>query len=111
MPNSKSAAKRHRQSIKRRDRNRAIKSEVKTHIRKVRELIAGGDGAAAETQFRLATKNVDQAAAAGVVHRNLAARVKSRLSSALKSTKSGGSTPAKATKAPKAPKAAKAAKK
>jgi small subunit ribosomal protein S20 len=89
MPNTKSAAKRHRQSIKRRDRNRAAKSEVKTQIRKVRELIAKGDGEAAATQFRLAAKTVDQAAASRIVHKNLAARVKSRLSAALKGVAAG----------------------
>ena len=87
MPNTKSAKKRHRQSLVRRDRNRAVKSTVKTEVRKVRELIATGDADAAETQFRLAAKTVDKAAAAGVVHANLAARVKSRLSAALKASK------------------------
>ncbi len=88
MPNSKSASKRHRQSIKRRDRNRSAKTEVKTQIRKVRELIAKGDGEGASAQFRLTAKTVDQAAASGIVHRNLAARVKSRLSVALKAVTS-----------------------
>ena len=87
MPNTKSAAKRHRQSIKRRDRNRAAKSEVKTQIRKVRELIAKGDGEGASTQFKSTAKTVDQAAASGIVHKNLAARVKSRLSAAIKTLK------------------------
>jgi small subunit ribosomal protein S20 len=88
MPNTKSAKKRLRQSITRRNRNRAVKSTVKTHIRKVRELIAAGDGEAAQTQFRVTAKQVDKAAAAGIVHANLAARVKSRLSAALKAAKS-----------------------
>jgi small subunit ribosomal protein S20 len=87
MPNSKSAKKRYRQSLVRRDRNRAVKSTVKTEIRKVRELIGAGDATAAAAQFRVATKKVDKAAAAGVVHANLAARVKSRLSAALKAAK------------------------
>ena len=87
MPNTKSAAKRHRQSIKRRDRNRSAKTEVKTQIRKVRELVANGDGEGASEQFRLTAKTVDQAAASGIVHKNLAARVKSRLSDALKAVK------------------------
>jgi small subunit ribosomal protein S20 len=88
MPNSKSAAKRHRQSLVRRDRNRAAKSKIKTQVKKVREAIAAGDAAKAETEFRVAVKTVDQAAAKGVVHANLAGRVKSRLSSAIKSAKS-----------------------
>ena len=87
MPHSKSAKKRHRQSLVRRDRNRAAKSTIKTEIRKVRELIAAGDSSAAEAQLRVAAKTVDKAASAGVVHANLAGRVKSRLSAAIKATK------------------------
>lgn len=87
MPNTKSAKKRLRQSLVRRARNRAYKSALKTQIRKVREEIAAGNLEAGETEFRLAAKRVDKAAAAGVVHPNLAARVKSRLSAALKAAK------------------------
>lgn len=87
MPNSKSAKKRLRQDAVRRTRNRAVKSSIKTQVRKVREAITAGDVAAAETELRLAAKRVDKAAAAGVVHANLAARVKSRLSAAVKTAK------------------------
>jgi len=87
MPNTKSAKKRLRQSLVRRARNRAYKSALKTQIRKVREEIAAGNLEAGEMEFRLAAKRVDKAAAAGVVHPNLAARVKSRLSAALKAAK------------------------
>jgi small subunit ribosomal protein S20 len=87
MPNTKSAAKRLRQSIKRRDRNRATKTGIRGQTRKVRELIAAGDVAAAEEQFRLLAKKIDRAASARVVHANLAARVKSRLSARLKAAK------------------------
>jgi small subunit ribosomal protein S20 len=87
MPNSKSAKKRLRQSLVRRARNRAYKSALKTQVRKVREEIAAGNLEAGETEFRVAVKRVDKAAAAGVVHSNLAARVKSRLSAALKAAK------------------------
>ncbi len=87
MPNTKSAKKRLRQDAVRRTRNRSVKSAVKTQIRKVREAIAAGDVATAETELRLAAKRVDKAAAAGVVHANLAARVKSRLSAAVKAVK------------------------
>jgi small subunit ribosomal protein S20 len=87
MPNTKSAKKRLRQSEVRRARNRATKSTVKTHVRKVRELIEAGNLAEAETALRAAAKRVDKAAAAGVVHANLAARVKSRLSAAIKVAK------------------------
>ncbi len=87
MPNTKSAKKRLRQNEVRRGRNRAAKSAIKTQIRKVREAVAAGDVTTGETEFRLAAKRVDKAAAAGVVHANLAARVKSRLSAALKAAK------------------------
>jgi len=87
MPNTKSAKKRLRQSLVRRARNRDYKSALKTQIRKVREEIAAGNLEAGEMEFRLAAKRVDKAAAAGVVHPNLAARVKSRLSAALKAAK------------------------
>ena len=87
MPNTESAKKRHRQSLVRRARNRAAKSTIKSQVRKVRELIAAGDVAAGETEFRLAAKKLDKAAAAHIVHVNLAARTKSRLSAALKSAK------------------------
>lgn len=90
MPNSKSAKKRLRQDNVRRTRNRAAKSAIKTQVRKVREAIAAGDVAKGEEEFRLATKRVDKAAASGIVHANMAGRVKSRLSAALKAAKTKG---------------------
>lgn len=87
MPNTKSAKKRLRQNEVRRTRNRSTKSAVKSQVRKVREAITAGDVATAESEMRLAAKRVDKAAAAGVVHANLAARVKSRLSAAIKAAK------------------------
>jgi small subunit ribosomal protein S20 len=87
MPNTKSAKKRHRQSLVRRARNRAAKSTIKSQIRKVREAVAANKVEEAETEFHMAVKKLDKAAAAGVVHANLAARVKSRLSAAIKAIK------------------------
>ena len=87
MPNTHSAKKRLRQSLVRRSRNRATKSTIKSQIRKVRDAIAAGNSEAGETEFRLVAKKLDKAAAANVVHANLAARVKSRLSAALKALK------------------------
>lgn len=87
MPNTKSAKKRLRQNVVRRTRNRSVKSALKTQIRKVREAVAAGDTKTGEEEFRLAAKKLDRAAAHGVVHANLAARVKSRLSAALKAAK------------------------
>ena len=87
MPNSISAKKRLRQNLVRRARNRAQKSVLKSQVRKVRDAIAAGNVEIGETEFRLAAKRLDKAAAKGVVHANLAARVKSRLSTALKAAK------------------------
>jgi small subunit ribosomal protein S20 len=87
MPHSASAKKRHRQNLRNRDRNRATKSEIKTHIRKVLDSISSGDVAAATEQFRTVAKKTDQAAAKNTIHRNRAARIKSRLSARLKAAK------------------------
>ncbi len=87
MPNINSAKKRLRQSLVRRARNRATKSELKTRIRKVLELIKAGKMEECETAFRLTIKKLDKAAAAKVIHANRADRVKSRLSHRLKLAK------------------------
>lgn len=87
MPNTASAKKRLRQSLVRRTRNRAVKSTLKGLVRKVRESAAGGDLPEAEAAFRLAAKKLDQAAAKNVIHANAAARLKSRLSGAIKRAK------------------------
>jgi small subunit ribosomal protein S20 len=87
MPNTKSAKKRMRQSLVRRTRNRAAKGAIKTQVQKTRAAIVAGNVQSAEGEFRLAAKRLDKAAAAGIIHPNHAARVKSRLSAALKTVK------------------------
>lgn len=87
MPHSASAKKRHRQNLRNRDRNRATKSEIKTHVRKVLQSLSAGDTASATEQFRTVAKKADQAAAKKTIHRNRAARIKSRLSARLKAAK------------------------
>jgi small subunit ribosomal protein S20 len=87
MPTTKSARKRLRQSIERRTQNRAVKSSVKTQVRKVRRAVAAGDLAAAEAELRLAAKKLDRAGVKRVIHPNAAARTKSRLSALIKSAK------------------------
>jgi small subunit ribosomal protein S20 len=87
MPNIASAAKRHRQSLKRRSKNRAVKSELKTEIRQVREASAAGKIEQAEADFRLAVSKIDRAAGKRIIHPNRAARIKSRLSASLKAAK------------------------
>lgn len=78
MPNNPAAAKRMRQEQKRRLHNRSIKSLVKTQITKAREAINDED-TNAETAVRAAVSELDRAAKKGVIHRNNAARRKSRL--------------------------------
>ena len=87
MPNTLSAKKRLRQNVARRDRNRAVKSAVRTSIRNVRQAIAAEDLAGSEAAFQAATKRLDQAAAKGIFHANKVARTKSRLSKAIKKLK------------------------
>ena len=79
MPNSKDAAKRHRQSEKRRLRNRSIRTRVRTSIKAFETAVTANDKAAAEQTFGEFVKLIDTAAGKGVYHRNMAARKKSRL--------------------------------
>lgn len=79
MPIIKSALKAMRQSQKRRLRNRAAKSSLKTVIKKVRAGIEEGDRNAAEKAFTQAVPSIDKAASKGFIHKNAAARYKSRL--------------------------------
>jgi small subunit ribosomal protein S20 len=75
-----SAQKRHRQSVKKRVRNRAVRSEMRHEIRTAREIIAKGDGAAAAAELKTAMRIISKAATKGVIHRNTASRYIARLS-------------------------------
>ena len=86
MPNNASAKKRMRQEQKRRLHNRSIKSLVKTQVTKARQAITAAD-ADAEATVRAAVSELDRAAKKGVIHRNNAARRKSRLMKQLNATK------------------------
>jgi len=79
VAHSLSSKKRNRQNLAARARNQARKSALKTRVRKFEETLRSNDVAAAEEQFRLVTKQIDQTAATNVLHRNAAARKKSRL--------------------------------
>ena len=80
MAHSLSAKKRIRQNAKRRIRNRAQKSAVKTQIGHFQDAVKSSkDIGVVEQQLRLAQKKIDQLAAKGVMHKNTAARRKSRL--------------------------------
>ena len=101
MPHSASAKKRNRQNLRDRERNRSIKSTLKTSIRKLLAAVTSGNADQANQQFRATVKTADQAAAKGTIHRNRAARIKSRLSARVKAAAQGttAAAPAKGRKA------------
>ena len=76
-----SAIKRHRQSEKRAERNRIIRTRVRHAVRELREIIAKKESGPAETLLPTVIKALDKAATKGVLHRNNASRRISRLSS------------------------------
>ncbi len=79
MPNSTNSAKRHRQNLTRRLRNRTIKSTVRTSIKAFEVAVKKHDKEAAEVSYKKFVKLIDTAAGKGVFHINAAARKKSRL--------------------------------
>lgn len=85
MANTKSAEKRNRQAAARQARNRARRSRMRTAVKKVRVAVAGGDAEQARTLLQQAVGVIDATAQKGVIHRNTAARTKSRLSRAVAS--------------------------
>ena len=78
MANIKSQIKRNRQTVKRRARNRAVRSEINTRTAGAEAAALSGDEDAAE-KLRIAVKRIDTAAAKGILHPNTASRRKSRL--------------------------------
>ena len=83
MANIKSQIKRIRTNEKARLRNKSVKSELKTHVRRVREAVAGGDKEAATSALQTASKKLDKAVSKGVIHANQAANKKSALAKAV----------------------------
>jgi len=79
MANTASQIKRNRQNSKRHARNLAVRSEMKTRIKKAEAAAAAGDAAAAEEALRAAQARIDSSVAKGVLHPRTAARRKSRL--------------------------------
>ncbi|HVI35538.1 MAG TPA: 30S ribosomal protein S20 [Gaiellales bacterium] len=79
MANIKSQIKRNRTNELRRLRNKAVKSELKTAVRRFREAADSGDTATAATALRSATRLLDKAASKGVIHKNQAANRKSAM--------------------------------
>ncbi len=83
MANHKSAEKRNRQRIKRRERNLLHLSTMRTYIKRVRKALAAEDLDAAKTNLPLAIQAIDKARSKGVIHINTASRYVSRLTLAM----------------------------
>ena len=83
MPNIKSAKKRVKVTATKTLRNQMIKSALKSSIRKYRAAIAAGDKDAAAVAYKDAVKKVDKAVNKGILHKNNAARKKSRFTKQL----------------------------
>lgn len=79
MPNHKSAEKRVRQNEKRRDINRGNRGRLRTGIKKLRSALESGDAGETQTLLPQTVSLIDKAVQKGVLHRNAAARYKSRL--------------------------------
>jgi small subunit ribosomal protein S20 len=79
LANTKSAIKQVRQNAKRRTHNRIYRSSPRTHIKKVRHLVDGAQLDEAQVELTAAISALDKAAQKGVIHKNNAARRKSRL--------------------------------
>ncbi len=79
MANIKSQIKRNRQNTVRHDRNKALRSELKTRTKSAITAAESGDADAAGNALRVAHKRIDMAATKGLIHKNTAARRKARL--------------------------------
>ncbi len=84
MANSAQARKRARQASKARAHNASLRSRLRTAIKAVQKAILGGDKAAAQEIYRKSTSTIDSIADKKIIHKNKAARHKSRLSAAIK---------------------------
>jgi small subunit ribosomal protein S20 len=82
MANIRSQIKRNRQNAKRHERNKAVRTALKTSTKKVRQAVATGDGDSARSLQRETARALDKAASRGIVHPRTAARRKSRLAKA-----------------------------
>jgi len=84
LANIKSAKKRARQAVKRNARNSSARSALRTSIKKVVNAIAAKDKAGAEAAYKAAEPIMDRYSSRGLIHKNKAARHKSRLSAHIK---------------------------
>jgi small subunit ribosomal protein S20 len=79
VANIKSQIKRNLTNAKRTERNKAVKSELRTHIRNARQAIESGDAEQALAAVKTASRKLDKAVSKGVIHQNQAANRKSAL--------------------------------
>ena len=79
MPNIKSAKKRVITSAKRKEQNNVVESSMKTAMKKFEKAVKANDKEQAEVELNTAVKRIDKAVSSGLVHKNKAAREKSRL--------------------------------
>jgi len=84
MANTKQAAKRARKSIRQRAANVSLRTELRSAIKKVHKAVASGDAASAAAAFKAEQSTIDAIARKGIIHRNKAARHKSRLAARIK---------------------------
>jgi small subunit ribosomal protein S20 len=89
VANIKSAAKRARQAERRRQHNVALRSRMRTAIKKVLKAINAGDAEAAAEGYRKAVPEIDTMAGKGLIHANKAARHKKRLNKAVRQLRAG----------------------
>ena len=83
VANIKSQIKRNKQNEKAHQRNKAVKSELRTHVRKFREAVDTGNVEAATTALQVASRKLDKAVSKGVIHKNQAANRKSAIAKKL----------------------------
>ena len=88
MANSRQASKRARQGERRRQHNAALRSRMRTYLKKAMKAAEAGDKAAAEAAYKEALPLIDSAAGKNIIHANKAARHKSRLSAKIKALSS-----------------------
>lgn len=84
MANTKQAAKRAKKSVKQRAANVGMRSTLRTAIKKVKTAIAAGDAAAAQDAYKSQQSMIDAISRKGIIHKNKAARHKSRLAAQIK---------------------------
>ena len=84
MANSPSATKRARQAVRRRERNVSLMSRARTFIKNVVKAIDKGDKLAAQASYKNAVPVIDATVSKGLIHKNKAARHKSRLNARIK---------------------------